>query len=258
MNNQITDILQLPEKCLVNKKITKAFFKRNFDMTSAERNLLDDANAVISIDWIASISQANANVPAWQDAESTFEEIEVIAVTTNTENLNKQSNRIIDLIQKYIPYHLLIAVTDGAKTVWNVTYKRINQNDNNKRTVDKKFTSEIIDLGGNNAIHKAFIESLSFSELTSTDLKVLYDSYVQCFVGLNTAPIIGSFETRPTDRTKEDVELLERISQLEKEITTLSNTAQKETQLNKRIELNTQLQHKRKQIEQLKNTITNA
>jgi hypothetical protein len=258
MSSEIIRILQLPEKCLVNKKITKAFFKRNFDMTRTERNLLDDANSVISIDWIASISQSNANVSAWQDAESTFEEIEVIAVTTNTDNLNKQATPIIDLIQKYIPYHLLLVVTDGAKTVWNVTYKRINQNDNNKRTVDKKFTSELIDLNGDNAIHKAFIESLNFSKLVSTDLKVLYDSYIQCFVGLNTAPIIGAFETRPTERTKEDVELLVRINQLEKEITTLSNSAQKETQLNKRIELNTKLQHRRKQIEQLKNTITNA
>lgn len=255
MNSEIIHILQLPEKCLVNKKITKEFFKRNFDMTSTERNLLDDANAVISIDWIASISQANANVPAWQDAESTFEEIEVIAVTTNTENLNKQATRIIDLIQKYIPYHLLLVVTDGAKTVWNLTYKRINQNDNNKRTVDKKFTTEHIDLIGDNAIHKAFIESLNFSKLASTNLKVFYDSYIQCFVGLNTAPIIGTFETRPTERTKEDLELLERISQLEKEITALSHTAQKETQLNKRVELNTKLQDKRIKIEQFKNKI---
>ncbi|WP_276978487.1 DUF4391 domain-containing protein [Flavobacterium filum] len=258
MLNQIFHILQLPEKCFVNKKITKAFFKRNFDMTSAERNLLDDANAVISIDWIASISQANANVTAWQDAESTFEEIEVIVVTTNTEYLNKQAIRIIDLIHKYIPYHLLVVVTDGAKTVWSVAYKRINQNDTNKRTVDRKFTSEIIELGGNNAIHKAFIESLNFSKLASTDLKVLYDSYVQCFVGLNTAPIIGAFETRPAERTREDVEILEKINQLEKEITSLSKATQKETQLNKRIEMNTLLQQKRKQIEQLKNTITNA
>lgn len=258
MINQIIHILQLPEKCLVNRKITKAFFKRNFEMTSAERNLLEDSNAIISIDWVASISHANANVPEWQDAESTFEEIEVIAVTTNTENLNKQSAKIIDLIQKYIPYHLLLVVTDRSKSVWNVTYKQINQNDNDKRTIDRKFTSGLIDLESDNAVHRAFINSLKFRELTSTNLKALYDSYVQCFVGLNTALIIGAFKTRSTERTKADVELLERISQLEKEIATLSNSAQKETQLNKRIELNTQLQYKRKQIEQLKHTITNA
>jgi hypothetical protein len=81
---------------------------------------------------------------------------------------------------------------------------------------------------------------------------------VQCFVGLTTAPIIGTFETRPTERTIEDVERLERITLLEKEIITLTNAAQKETQLNKKIELNTQVQQKRKQVELLKNSITNA
>jgi hypothetical protein len=93
--------------------------------------------------------------------------------------------------------------------------------------------------------------------VTSTNLKVLYDGYVQCFVGLTTAPIIGTFETRPTERTKEDIERLERIKTLENEITTLTNVAQKETQLNKKIELNTQVQQKRKQIESLKNIIIN-
>ena len=258
MLNHIIQILQLPERCLVNKKITKAFFKRNFDMTSAERNLLDDANAVMSIDWIASISQANANVPVWQDAESTFEEIQVIAITTSPDQLSKQAGRIIDLIQKYIPYHILLVVHDGVNTIWNVAYKRINQNDNNKRTLDKKFITDSIGTKNSNEIHDAFLKALDFSELASTDLKILYDAYVQCFVGLTTAPIIGTFETRPTERTKEDVARLEQITLLEKEIITLNNTAQKETQMNIRIELNTQMQQKRKQIELLKNSITNA
>jgi Domain of unknown function (DUF4391) len=258
MNNQIVHILQLPERCLVNKKITKAFFKRNFDMTSAEKNLLDDYNAISSIDWIASISQANANVPAYQDYESTFEEIQVVAITTSPESLHKYASKIIDLVQKYIPYHILLIVHDGVNSIWNVTYKRINQNDNNKRTVDKKFTTDSITANTTNKVQEAFLEALSFNKVPSTNLKVLYDGYVQCFVGLTTAPIIGTFETRPTDRTKEDVERLERINTLEKEITTLTNTAQKETQLNKKIELNTQVQQKRKQIENLKNSITNA
>jgi hypothetical protein len=258
MLNQIINILQLPERCLVNKKITKAFFKRNFDMTSAEKNVLDDYNAISAIDWIASISQANANVPSYQDYESTFEEIQVIAVTTSTESLSKNAAKIIDLIQKYIPYHMLLIVHDGVNSIWNVTYKRINQNDNNKRTIDKKFTTDSIASNTTNIVHEAFIEALSFSRVPSTNLKVLYDGYVQCIAGLTTAAIIGTFETRPTERTKEDVERLERITLLEKEIITLTNDAQKETQLNKKIELNTQVQQKRKQIENLKNSITNA
>lgn len=258
MLNQIINILQLPERCLVNKKITKAFFKRNFDITSAEKNLLDDYTTMASIDWIAAISQANANVPAYRDYESTFEEIQVIAVATSPESLIKNASKIIDLVQKYIPYHLLLIVHDGENSIWNVAYKRINQNDNNKRTVDKKFITDCITVNTTNKVHEAFLGALGFSKIPSANLKVLYDGYVQCFVGLNTAPIIGSFETRPTERTKEDVERLARITTLEKEIITLTNAAQKETQLNKRIELNTQVQQKRKQIELLKNSITNA
>ncbi len=227
-------------------------------MTLAEKNLLDDYNTISAIDWIASISQVNANVPAYQDYESTFEEVQVIAITTSPESLNKNASKIIDLVQKYIPYHMLLIVNDGVNSIWNVTYKRINQNDNNKRTVDKKFTADSITANTTNKVHKAFLEALSFSRVPSTNLKVLYDGYVQCFVGLTTAPIIGTFETRPTERTKEDIERLERINTLEKEINTITNTAQKETQLNKRIELNTQVQQKRKQIELLKNSITNS
>ena len=172
--------------------------------------------------------------------------------------MTKNAAKIIDLIQKYIPYHILLIVNDGVNSIWNVTYKRINQNDNNKRTVEKKFTTDCIASNSVNKVHEAFIEAVSFGRVPSTHLKVLYDGYVQCFVGLTTAPIIGTFETRPTERTKEDVERLERITTLEKEITTLTNAAQKETQLNKKIELNTQVQQKRKQIENLKNSITNA
>ena len=258
MNNQIVHILQLPERCLVNKKITKAFFKRNFDMNSAEKNLLEDFNIFTSIDWIASISQANANVTAYQDYESTFEEIQVIAITTSPESLHKYASKIIDLVQKYIPYHILLIVHDGVKSIWNVTYKCINQNDNNKRTVDKKYTTGCISANTSNKVYEAFFEALSFNKVPSTNLKVLYDGYVQCFVGLITAPIIGTFEARPAERTKEDALRLESIALLEKEITVITKVAQKETQLNKKIELNTQVQQKRKQIENLKNTILNT
>jgi hypothetical protein len=215
MLNQIFNILQLPESCLVNKRITKAFFKRNFDMTSAEKNLLDDFSIITAIDWVASISQANANVPAYQDYESTFEEIQVIAVTTSTESLTKNAAKFIDLIHKYISYLMLLFLHDGVNSIWNVAYKHINLNDNNKRTLDKKFTTDCISANTSNKVHEAFLEALSFSRVPSTNLKVLYDGYVQCFVGLTTAPIIGTFETRPTKRTKEDVERLECITTLE-------------------------------------------
>lgn len=258
MTDRIIDILQLPEDCLVNKRITKAFFKRNFDLITAEKTLLDDPSSISSVDLIASISPGNANVPAWQDAETTFEEVLIVSVLTTTEGLDKLSGRIIDLIQKYIPYHILLIVHDGERCIYNAALKRINQNENGKRIVDKKFTTEIICMDTTTKNQNDFLVSVGFQRMATPNLKALYEGYIQSIVGINAAPVTGKFELRPAVRTRGDVETLEQIAFLEKEISALSNKAQKETQIRNKIELNSLIQQKRQQVETLKNLIIEA
>ena len=249
---RIQEILDLPESCLVNKKITKAFFKRNFELTKAERTLLDDFSLVISIDWIATINLANSNVPALYTTSSTFEEIQIISVKTNQEDFERSNTRIIDFIQKYIPYHLFLIIYSDNLTIWNTCLKRINENDVTKRVVEKCFTTDIINTNNLNENHKAFLNGVSFSRIDKTNLSTLFQSYIQQVVALNASILRGEFITRPVERTKQDVIYLEHIANLEKEIVTLTNLAKKETQLSKQVEFNNQIQQKRKKIENLK------
>lgn len=249
-------ILQLPERCLLNKKITKVFFKRNFELTTKEKALLDDVTMITSIEWLASISPASTNINLYSDKDFLYEEVQVITVYSEAANFENSCFKVIDLIQKYIPYQILIIVYTDKDFILNTCNKKINQNDNTLRTIDKKYNSEIISIAEPTAQQQTFLNSLSFVVLDKTDLKTFYDSYTQRIVALQTAMIKGSFAPRTQSRTISDVENLERIEVLEKEITALSNQAKKEVQLNLRILLNTQLQNKRKQIEQLKLLIT--
>src|SRR5687768_2098149 len=98
----LNTILEIPERCLVNKKITKAFFKRNFDLTSTEKALLDDFNAIAAIDWLASVSPASSNINPYKDQHYLFEEVQVITVYTSETDFERNRQRIEDLIQKYI------------------------------------------------------------------------------------------------------------------------------------------------------------
>ena len=252
----LNTILQLPERCLLNKKITKVFFKRNFELTSGEKTLLDDATAVVQIEWLASISPASANINLYRDEYYLYEEVQVITVYSEATNFKDSYFKIFDLIQKYIPYPILLCVYSGNNFVLNTCDKKINQNDNTRRTIDKKYFTEIIKIDDESNEQKAFINSLGFATLDKTDLKTFYDSYTQRIVALQAAEISGSFMPRTQVRTQDDMENLEKIETLQKEINVLQNQAKKETQLNQRIEINTQLQLKRKQIEQLKETIT--
>ena len=235
MISRIEKILHLPDKCLLNKKITKTFFKRNFELTRNERNLLDDFSIVVSIDWIASVSPYTSNVPAFSTPKTTFEELQVIALKTSNNQFDRNKYKLLELVQKYIPYHTLLILYTDTTMVWNACYKRINENDSAKRIVDRMFTSDEIQITTPTKNQKTFLSGLSFKKLEKTNLKSLYNGYVQQIVALNAVDVRGEFSVRPAERTTQDVLYLEQIAQLEKEIITLTNIATRETQLNKQI-----------------------
>jgi hypothetical protein len=248
-------ILDLPERCLVGKKITKAFFKRNFDLTTAEKTLLEDSTILVGIDWIASISHTSTNIVGYLDDSFLYEEVQVISIETTVVNFDKNSQRIADLIQKYIPYPILLCVWCDSCYILNTCDKRVNQNDKSRRTVDKSYYTELIAVVEPTERQKAFLKSLPFGELDKSNLKSFYDSYTQRIIALLTAQIDGQYKPRTQIRTKADLDNLEKIEALEKEIVSMQNQAKKESQLNLQVSLNTQIQMKRKQIKKLKELI---
>lgn len=256
MIDWILKILQLPESCLVDKKITKVFFTRNFELTTTEKAMLDDFQVVVGSSWIASVKPNNSNIQAFIDSNSTYEEIQVIAVQTTNHNFDKYKLRLAEFVQKYIPYHILLFVYCDTKIIFNTCSKRINSNDSNKRVIEKMLSTEDISPENLSPKVSAFIDSLKFFSQEKTNLKVLYDSYFQKLVALRTAEIKGEFVPRTSERSLQDVELMGKIDQLKTEIVQLQRNAKKETQMNKRVELNTLIHSKRKQIESLKKLIT--
>lgn len=252
----LNTILQIPERSLVNKKITKAFFKRNFDLTITEKALLDDAAIFQSIEWLACISPSNSNINAYKDEHSIFEEVQIIAVHTSDVDFEKNQQRITDLVQKYIPYPILLCIISSQLIVINACDKKINQNDSAKRAVEKKYSSDAIQLHHPTEQHKGFLQSLAFDELDKTSLKTCYESYIRQIIALQAATVTGVFTVGTRESTQRRVELLEKIDSLQKEIQLLQNQAINESQLNKRVVLNTRLQEKRKEAAQLIALIT--
>ena len=253
---KLLDILNLPTDCLANQSLTKAFFKRNFDLLTADNRLLDDPEMIVKMDIVATIKPENANIAPVISEQATYEEILVLAIQTRPENLNKQHKTIAQFIQKFIPYHLLLCIYAGDEWVLNTCDKHINQNDRNKRTLAKAYYTEPISLVSPSAEQQAFVDSLNFKQLDKTNLKTLYDDYTCRMVALQTTQITGNFTVQRPERSKEEVECLEKIEELRAEIIALQNQAKKETQLNRHIELNTQVQNKKKEITSLTQQIT--
>jgi hypothetical protein len=247
----LNSILQLPVRCLLNRKITKAFFKRNFDLTTAERVLLDDFSAIESINWVASISPGNANIIAFKEDALIFEEVQVITVQTTTVDFERNKQKIADLVQKYIPYPILLCIYHAQAFVLNTCDKKVNQNDSSRRTIEKRYFTEDILLNDADKTRQDFLKSLNFINLDKTNLYTFYISYTQRIVSLQVAQLSGVYIPRTQSRTQEDILRLERIEELQKEIVGLDSQAKKETQLNQRVQLNLLMNEKRKEVERL-------
>jgi len=251
----LNHILQLPERCLVNKKISKAFFKRNFELTSSEKALLDDPQALISIDWMASISFTSANIPLYKDEKELFEEVQIIVVDTAGNHSEKKQYRIADLIQKYIPYPVLLCIRLDKWLMMNVCDKTINQNDSSRRVVDKKYDTSLIQYQEATPLARQFLESMAFTGLDKTNLKSYYVSYIQRIMAFQIAEVMGRYSLKSVERTQNDREILEKIETLQKEILVLQNQVKVESQSALLVALNIQIHEKRTQIKQLKASI---
>lgn len=247
------NIFNIPERSILDKKLTKAFFLKNFDLSATEKRLLN--NSIQSMDWMASIKPTTANIPAVKNDNYAYEEIQIIVCTIIDNKLNELADKCIVLLQKYIPYQMIVIVEDATHFVINTCDKRINLNDSSKRTIENYNTTTILSKLYKNEIINSFFDALNFSLLDKTNMETTYKSYLQTIVQFQTASITGSFNKRSHSRTEDDMMLLANIETIEKEVVRLSNQIKKETQLNNRVSLNIEIQNQRKEIEKIKNKL---
>lgn len=253
--DRLVDILQLPSRCLVNNKITKAFFKRNFDLSPSDKRLLDDFSLVRGMDWIASINPASSNINRYEDDSYVFEEVQVISLNTSPKGLDKHLEKLSGLIQRYIPYQVLLCIDDDNSFVINAADKRINLAIKSNLVVEKQFNSNRIILSDLTTHQKAFIESLAFAKLEKFNLKVLYESYIQRIINIQTASVVGFYSLPKPAEARKNHRHLQRIAALQEEIVLLQNRIKKESQLNTQLETNIKIQQLRKETKEIESLL---
>jgi hypothetical protein len=248
------NIFNIPERSILDKKLTKAFFLKNFELSATEKKLLN--NSIQGMDWMASIKPTTANIPAVKNDTYAYEEIQIIICTTTDNKLNELADKCIVLLQKYIPYQMIVIVEDATHFVINACDKRINLNDSSKRTIENYSTTTILTKLYKNEIVNHFYAALDFSVLDKTNMETTYKSYIQTIVQFQTASITGSFNKRSHSRTENDMMLLAHIETIEKEVIRLTNQLKKETQMSSKVSLNIEIQKQRNEIENIKNKLS--
>jgi hypothetical protein len=247
-------ILNLPDRVLLEKKLTKAFFLKNFELSASEKKVLN--SSIAQMEWLASIKPNNSNIQSIINEQFAFEEVQIMICTIGDEKLDAIANTCIQLFQKYIPYQMLLIVEIDQEFIINVCEKRINQNDKTKRTIEKQYSTKVLSKLFKDDTTDAFLKSIDFAVMDKTNLESFYQSYINSIIQLNSASVTGVFQKRTNTRTKENLELLNKMEELEKDISKLANQIKAEKQQSQKVTLNIAIHQKKKQVENIKNQLS--
>ena len=250
MSFNYNKILELPERLLLNKKLTKVFFLKNFELSVIEKKVLN--NDIIKMEWLSRLLPSNSNIPEFKDENYFFEEVQFMICTIDDNLLSVKSDICISIFQKYIPYQIILIIEDNEGFIINTSDKRINLNDKSKRTIEKQFTTPIIPKFYKNDITTSFFESIKFIKQDKLSLQSFYNGYIDLIIQYKSSLITGTFQKKNRVRSEIDINLLETMNMMENELSKLSNQIKKELQINKKVSMNIEIQKLRKELDKIK------
>ncbi len=250
MGWDIINILSPPEKSLLQRRLTKVFFTKNFQLKAGEKRLLN--NNIKSMQWLASLKPATCNVAASMTDEYAFDEIQIFTVQLDDSDFEKQCKAVSEFIQRHVPYQILMVIESENQLAFSTTDKRINQSDKSKRTIESFYHTPAINKLYKRDVDSSFTDALHFRQVQKDSLATVYQSYINAIIQYQAACITGTYITHDHKRTTEDMAVLKEIQNIETEIISLKSQLKKESQFNRKMEKNVELQKKKNHIEELK------
>lgn len=258
--DQFWQTMNLPDSCLLNSRIYKKTLLESIDLSSADKKLVNED--IDTLVWRYTLKPETIQIQRFQSEELDYPEIAVIHLTLKAEagkNL-KRLKRLIELIQRAIPYPVVLVTSLGNQLWVNLANKRQSMADRQKLTVESFFDSGWLNGDHLQPVEQAFIESLPSQQLDWTNFFTFYQGLVDRLIALEAARHTGQFHLEDApDRESNDHKaprqarktLLENIRQLEEEQNSLKAELKKETQFNRRLELNMNIKRCQQAIQKL-------
>lgn len=249
----IVDKFGFPQQLLMDLPITKVALKNNDDATLSDRKLLDNPD-IQSIRMKAIIKQETANILAFQSNDESYLELFFIEVVINSETYEKKYKKTAYLLHKLIPHHcLIITKSDDDQLVnFSLATKSISKNSEQLRVIQNEFYTEKIDFE-----NESFLEALHYENANKQNLKTLYNYYIMVAQNYNLIDVTQKFQLRTYEQTEEMLALQEEIQAYQTQINQNIKQLTAATQMNEKVQLNTDIHALKTKIEELKNTLLN-
>jgi len=217
-------MLGLPKTTEFNKRIPKQKFYENLEVSPALKKVFVDQ--VKTIYWRNKIATTTVNLAPGSDVT----EIEVFEVKLNSQTLDEGMLRQMD---KEIPYHILFILECQKQYQAWIGYKEEAASGTAAFKVNKYYHTDWMN------------EEELPVKMEGLNIDTVYENFVRQIAG----DVLSTEGKR--ESLKESIERDSRRQELQKQIIVLQQKIKKEKQLNKQVQMNTELKILRKELEAL-------
>ena len=223
-------LFDYPTKARVANKLPK---NKLYENASVNTKLKDKfVNQIEKIVWQYKIAPNTLTL----DATNKVPEIQVFDIFLKTKEVDQV---LLEVIDKAIPLPIIFQIHKGNKVKIKAAYKRPSESANNKWVIESYFESEWLD---KDTAKQPMPQALDLGKL-----------YEQILKSLMPVEITSSKTTQTLD---EQVDKINKINSLQKELDKLGSKYKKEKQRNRQFEINKQIKLMKKIMDNfLKNTI---
>ncbi len=236
----LIEALDLPASSRVDQRVPKKLLLENGAPTAADKRLINDS--IEELIWLAALKPTTIGVPEYRDELREYVEIAVLRLTLR---ISARAARLVELVQRAVPYPLLLLTEQAdhdARPGFSAAHKRWSQGEAGQTVLDGHVVSVEWEPEHDGEHWSIFRDALALGKQPRTTLHALYQGWIDTLLALQAARVVGAFAVAvDAERAIARRDALQEYARLDAEIARLRATAAKEKQLSRRVELNLEL-----------------
>lgn len=241
---ELKDILDLPKKSVVNKKMPKNQFqkmieKKDFDI------LTSDIEAI----YIYSVlNKATTNIMPLQNDYYNISEIMVLNIELRNKNNIKNIKRIF---HDAIPNPVILVLSYENSIDLSLAMKRLNKHDDMKVITDDICSSDFLNLEELKEYETKFLELIKITNQPQINLYELYKNIENHILATKLFSYVGNY-IADSDSIENVLELIEKYEVIDKDIQGYEKNRKSESNFGRQMEWHVKIKKTENKLEDIK------
>ena len=241
---ELKDILDLPQKSVLNKKMPKNQFQKLIDKKAFDILTSD----VETIHIYSVLNKTTTNIMPLQNDNYNISEIMVINIELRNKNNIKNIKRIF---HNTIPNPVILVLSYADSIDLSLAMKRLNKHDDMKVIMDEIYSSDFINLEELKSYESKFLELIKITNQPQINLYELYKSIENHIVATKLFSYVGNY-IADSSNIESVLELIEKYEAIDKEIQGYENNRKAESNFGRQMEWHVKIKKTEKKLEDIK------